>query len=244
MIGVMFAGLGGILLAPSVQGMNIETLTQLVIYGYAAAVVGRLRSLPMTFLGAMILGVANSMAIGYAPQGIVQRRGRGPAHGAAVPGAAPHPRSAPGHRPGGAGAPSTRRQRPDDARRSGGGGPGGRRARHRSDRQQPLHDGQRPGAFAPGAEPRAPVGVRRSGVVVPVHVPGHRRRDDARRRRGQLGARAAGRRRRLRRGGRRAGTAGVAPPRACTWRSPPWPSPCSWTTCSSSRARSWAWAAR
>ncbi len=70
MIGVMFAGLGGILLAPSVQGMDIQTLTQLVIYGYAAAVVGRLRSLPMTFLGAMILGVANSMAIGYAPQGI------------------------------------------------------------------------------------------------------------------------------------------------------------------------------
>ena len=71
MIGVMFAGLGGILLAPSVQGMNIETLTQLVIYGYAAAVVGRLRSLPMTFLGAMILGVANSMAIGYSPQSAV-----------------------------------------------------------------------------------------------------------------------------------------------------------------------------
>jgi branched-chain amino acid transport system permease protein len=71
MIGVMFAGLGGILLAPSVQGMNIETLTQLVIYGYAAAVVGRLRSLPMTFLGAMILGVANSMAIGYSPQSVV-----------------------------------------------------------------------------------------------------------------------------------------------------------------------------
>jgi len=70
MIGVMLAGLGGILLAPSVQGMNIQTLTQLVIYGYAAAVVGRLRSLPMTFLGAMILGVANSMAIGYAPQGV------------------------------------------------------------------------------------------------------------------------------------------------------------------------------
>jgi branched-chain amino acid transport system permease protein len=70
MIGVMFAGLGGILLAPSVQGMDILTLTQLVIYGYAAAVVGRLRSLPMTFLGAMILGIGNSMAIGYAPQGV------------------------------------------------------------------------------------------------------------------------------------------------------------------------------
>jgi branched-chain amino acid transport system permease protein len=69
MLGVMFAGLGGILLAPTVQGMNVLVLTQLVIYGYAAAVVGRLRSLPMTFLGAMILGIANSMASGYVPTG-------------------------------------------------------------------------------------------------------------------------------------------------------------------------------
>ena len=45
---------------PRVQGMNIRHSPQLVIYGYAAAVVGRLRSLPLTFLGAMILGVANS----------------------------------------------------------------------------------------------------------------------------------------------------------------------------------------
>ena len=117
MIGVMFAGLGGILLAPSVQGMNIETLTQLVIYGYAAAVVGRLRSLPMTFLGAMILGVANSMAIGYAAAERRQRRGRGAAHGDALPRAALHPRGAPGHRPGGAGAAPTGGERPDDARR-------------------------------------------------------------------------------------------------------------------------------
>ncbi len=70
MIGVMFAALGGILLAPNLPGMDQLVLTQLVIYGYAAAVVGRLRSLPMTFLGAMILGVANSMAIGYAPSGV------------------------------------------------------------------------------------------------------------------------------------------------------------------------------
>jgi branched-chain amino acid transport system permease protein len=65
MLGVMFAALGGILLAPTLPGMNQNQLTLLVIYGYAAAVVGRLRSLPMTFLGAMILGVAGSMATGY-----------------------------------------------------------------------------------------------------------------------------------------------------------------------------------
>jgi len=71
MIGVMFAGLAGILLASTTPNMNVLLLTELVIYGYAAAVVGRLRSLPMTFLGAMVLGIANSMAIGYVPSGAV-----------------------------------------------------------------------------------------------------------------------------------------------------------------------------
>ncbi len=69
MIGVMFAGLGGILLAPTITNMNIIVITELVIYGFAAAVVGRLRSLPMTFLGAMVLGIAESLAVGYVPSG-------------------------------------------------------------------------------------------------------------------------------------------------------------------------------
>ena len=47
----------------------------------------------------------------------------------------------------------------------------GRRARCGADRQQPLHDGQRPGAVAAGPEPRAAVGLRRAGLAVPVHVP-------------------------------------------------------------------------
>ena len=68
MIGAMFAGLAGILSAP--QTMQMVILTELVIYGYAAAVVGRLRSLPLTFLGAMILGIGNSMAIGYVPSSL------------------------------------------------------------------------------------------------------------------------------------------------------------------------------
>jgi branched-chain amino acid transport system permease protein len=68
MIGAMFAALAGILSAP--QTMQQVILTELVIFGFAAAVVGRLRSLPLTFLGAMILGVGNSMAIGYVPTGL------------------------------------------------------------------------------------------------------------------------------------------------------------------------------
>jgi len=69
MIGCMFAALAGVLNAP--QTMQQVILTELVIFGYAAAVVGRMRSLPLTFLGAMILGVGNSMAIGYVPTGIL-----------------------------------------------------------------------------------------------------------------------------------------------------------------------------
>ena len=67
MLGIFFAGLAGILLAPTT--MDPLQLTELVIYGYAAAVVGRLRSIPLTFLGAMVLGVSNSLAIGYVPTG-------------------------------------------------------------------------------------------------------------------------------------------------------------------------------
>jgi branched-chain amino acid transport system permease protein len=70
MIGTMLAGVAGILLAPQTN-MNILDLTVLVVYGYSAAVVGRLQSLPLTVVGALILGVANSMAIGYAPPGAV-----------------------------------------------------------------------------------------------------------------------------------------------------------------------------
>jgi branched-chain amino acid transport system permease protein len=66
MIGFLLAGLAGILLAPG-TGMSIPILSELVIFGYAAAIVGRLRSLPLTFLGAMILGVAESLAVGYVP---------------------------------------------------------------------------------------------------------------------------------------------------------------------------------
>jgi len=69
-IGFMLAGLAGILLAPG-TGMSIEILSELVIFGYAAAIVGRLRSLPLTFLGAMILGISGSLAIGYVPSNLL-----------------------------------------------------------------------------------------------------------------------------------------------------------------------------
>jgi branched-chain amino acid transport system permease protein len=66
MIGFLLAGLAGILLAPG-TGMSIQILSELVIFGYAAAIVGRLRSLPLTFVGAMILGIGQSLGVGYVP---------------------------------------------------------------------------------------------------------------------------------------------------------------------------------
>jgi branched-chain amino acid transport system permease protein len=66
-LGSMLAGLAAILIAP---GLNLEvnTLSLLVVSAYAAAVVGRMQSLPATFLGAIVLGVSQTLLIGYLPQ--------------------------------------------------------------------------------------------------------------------------------------------------------------------------------
>jgi branched-chain amino acid transport system permease protein len=58
-VGCMLAALAGILLAP-ILALDVARLTLLVISAYAVAVVGRLRSLPLTALGAVILGLTLS----------------------------------------------------------------------------------------------------------------------------------------------------------------------------------------
>jgi branched-chain amino acid transport system permease protein len=67
-MGSCLAAIAGILLAPTVN-LDISTLTLLVINGYAAAVVGRLRSLPWTFVGAIALGLIQAYATQYLPVG-------------------------------------------------------------------------------------------------------------------------------------------------------------------------------
>ncbi len=66
-IGAGMAAISGVLIA-SEQTLSATSLTLLFINAYAVAVVGRLRSLPGAFLGAVILGLAQSYAIGYIPQ--------------------------------------------------------------------------------------------------------------------------------------------------------------------------------
>jgi len=67
-LGSMLAGLAAILIAP---GLNLEvnTLSLLVVAAYSCAVVGRLQSLPLTFAGALALGVGQGMIQGYLPSG-------------------------------------------------------------------------------------------------------------------------------------------------------------------------------
>ncbi len=67
-IGTSLAALAGILLTP-VIGLDYYDLTLLVINAYAAAMLGRLTSLPLTFAGAMGLGLLQSYAVGFLPGG-------------------------------------------------------------------------------------------------------------------------------------------------------------------------------
>lgn len=65
-VGTSLAALAGILLTP-VIGLQYYDLTLLVISAYAAAMLGKLTNLPMTYVGAMGLGIVQSYAVGYLP---------------------------------------------------------------------------------------------------------------------------------------------------------------------------------
>ena len=65
-LGAALGALAGVLLAP-VLSLDYLQLTLLVINAYTAAVIGRLRSLPLTFVGALVLGLVQAYAIGYLP---------------------------------------------------------------------------------------------------------------------------------------------------------------------------------
>ena len=71
-IGASLAALAGILLAPLVT-LDITLLTLLVINGYAAAIVGRLKNLPLTFAGGVLLGLFEAYAVGYLPGSVLSQ---------------------------------------------------------------------------------------------------------------------------------------------------------------------------
>ena len=65
-LGCSLAALAGILLAPMQQLAHLP-LTLLIVNAYAAAMLGRLRNLPLTFLGAILLGLFDAYAFTYRP---------------------------------------------------------------------------------------------------------------------------------------------------------------------------------
>ncbi|MBN2623395.1 MAG: ABC transporter permease [Acidimicrobiales bacterium] len=65
-IGCTTAAVAGILVAPSV-GLSHVNLTLMIVNAYAAAMIGRLRNLPMTFLGAILVGLLDAYALAYLP---------------------------------------------------------------------------------------------------------------------------------------------------------------------------------
>ncbi|HEX4864157.1 MAG TPA: ABC transporter permease [Acidimicrobiales bacterium] len=69
-ISCVFAGLVGILLS-SAEGLDVFVLVLLVIYAFAPAVLGKLVSLPLAFIGAIVLGVLQSILTKYGSVGTV-----------------------------------------------------------------------------------------------------------------------------------------------------------------------------
>ncbi|MEU1343704.1 ABC transporter permease [Streptomyces sp. NPDC005827] len=66
-LGTQLAAIGGILIAPTVA-LDASQLSLLIVSAYTAAVFGRLRSLPLTFAGAVVVGCMESYLTGYLPQ--------------------------------------------------------------------------------------------------------------------------------------------------------------------------------
>jgi branched-chain amino acid transport system permease protein len=66
-LGTQLAAVGGILIAPTVA-LDASQLSLLIVSAYTAAVFGRLRSLPLTFAGAIVVGCLESYLAGYLPQ--------------------------------------------------------------------------------------------------------------------------------------------------------------------------------
>jgi branched-chain amino acid transport system permease protein len=66
-LSTQLAAIGGILIAPEVT-LDATQLSLLIVSAYTAAVFGRLRNLPMVFVGAIVVGVVQSYLTGYLPQ--------------------------------------------------------------------------------------------------------------------------------------------------------------------------------
>ena len=71
MLSSFFAGLAGVLLAPVFATLNPSNFSDLLVAAIAAAAFGGFTSLPLTFLGGILLGILQEIVGGYLPSGIL-----------------------------------------------------------------------------------------------------------------------------------------------------------------------------
>ena len=64
-ISMTFCSMAGLLLAPGLS-LNAEIISTLVVYAFGAAAIGYFSSLPLTFVGGLLIGIAGSLATKYA----------------------------------------------------------------------------------------------------------------------------------------------------------------------------------
>jgi branched-subunit amino acid ABC-type transport system permease component len=72
----ILAAIAGVIIAPLI-GADPLTLTLIVVYSLAAAVLGGLVSLPLAMMGGVLLGLADSLVLGYVPPGSLTSDARG-----------------------------------------------------------------------------------------------------------------------------------------------------------------------
>ena len=59
-LGSSMAAIAGIFLAEELSALSVETLTLLIVDAFAAAIIGRLKNLPLTYVGGIVIGLALS----------------------------------------------------------------------------------------------------------------------------------------------------------------------------------------
>lgn len=64
-VGCIFASLSGVLIAPTI-GLDAQILTLLVVQTFGAAAIGLFTSLPLTYLGGLLIGVGAALGTKYA----------------------------------------------------------------------------------------------------------------------------------------------------------------------------------
>ena len=78
-LGTSMAAIAGIFLAEELSNLSVEILTLFIVDAFAAAIIGRLRSLPLTYLGGMIIGLSiafQSNFLTWSVRGGARRRSR------------------------------------------------------------------------------------------------------------------------------------------------------------------------